>query len=154
MTQLFNKQTEKEKRRILRKNTTAAEKIVWTYLRRKQILNERFLRQFSIEFYVLDFYCPRLRLAIEIDGDSHFINQDAIDYDKERQDFVENLGIEFLRFKNEEVFADNDTVMNFITQKVKELQKRNPPFRKGREFRFLPFTKGEVRWGSKLRFFY
>jgi very-short-patch-repair endonuclease len=127
MTQLFNKLTEKEKRRILRKNITASEKIVWTYLRRKQILNERFLRQFSIDYYVLDFYCQRLRLAIEIDGDSHFINQDAIDYDKERQAYIENLGIEFLRFKNEEVFADNDSVINSITQKIKELQKRNPP---------------------------
>ena len=127
MTQLFNKQTEKEKRRKLRKNTTNAEKIVWTYLRRKQILSERFLRQFSVEYYVLDFYCPRLRLAIEIDGDSHFINQDVIDYDKERQDFIENLGIEVLRFRNEEVFADNDGVINSITQKVKELQKQNPP---------------------------
>ena len=127
MTQLFNKLTEKEKRRILRKNTTASEKIVWTYLRRKQILSERFLRQFSVEYYVLDFYCPRLRLAIEIDGDSHFINQDVIDYDKERQDFIENLGIEFLRFRNEEVFADNDGVINRITQKVKGLQKGNPP---------------------------
>ena len=127
MTQLYNKLTEKEKRRILRKNTTASEKIVWTYLRKKQILNERFLRQFSIEYYVLDFYCPRLRLAIEIDGESHFINQDAIDYDKERQSYIENLGIEFLRFRNEEVFADNDTVINIITQKVKELQKGNPP---------------------------
>lgn len=127
MTQLFNKLTEKEKRRILRKNTTASEKIVWTYLRRKQILGERFLRQFSIEFYVLDFYCPRLRLAIEIDGDSHFINQDAIDYDKERQAYIENFGIEFLRFRNAEVFADNDAVINIITQKVKEFQKGNPP---------------------------
>ena len=88
MTQLFNKHTEKEKRRILRKDTTASEKIVWTYLRRKQILSERFLRQFSIEYYVLDFYCPRLKLAIEIDGDSHFINQDVIDYDKEQTRFI------------------------------------------------------------------
>ena len=90
-------------------------------------MGERFLRQFSIEFYELDFYCLRLRLAIEIDGDSHFINKDAIDYDKERQTYIENLGIEFLRFRNEEVFADNDTVINIITQKVKELQKGNPP---------------------------
>ncbi len=127
MTQLFNKLTEKEKRRILRKNSTASEKIVWTYLRRKQILGERILRQFSIDFYVLDFYCPRLRLAIEIDGGSHFINQDAIDYDKERQAYIENLGIEFLRFRNEEVNQSNDFVISVITDKVKELQRRNPP---------------------------
>lgn len=127
MTQIFNKLTEKEKRRILRKNITASEKIVWTYLRRKQILNERFLRQFSIDYFVLDFYCPRLRLAIEIDGDSHFIDQDAIDYDNARQQYIEKLGIGFLRFKNEEVSADNDNVINIITQKVIELQKQNPP---------------------------
>ena len=127
MTQIFNKLSEKEKRRRLRKKTSSSEKIVWTYLRRKQILGERFLRQFSVDFYVLDFYCPRLRLAIEIDGDSHFINQDAIDYDKERQDYIENLGITFLRFTNAQVNQSNDDVINEITNKVKELQYRNPP---------------------------
>ncbi len=127
MTQIFNKLTEKEKRRILRKNITASEKIVWTYLRRKQILNERFLRQFSIDYFVLDFYCPRLRLAIEIDGDSHFIDQDSIGSDNARQKYIEKLGIEFLRFKNEEMFADNDMVINITTQKVIEFQKQNPP---------------------------
>ncbi len=127
MTQIFNKLSEKEKRRRLRKKTSGSEKIVWTYLRRKQILGERFLRQFSIDFYVLDFYCPRLRLAIEIDGDSHFINQAAINYDKERQTYIENLGIEFLRFRNEEVNQSNDFVISVITEKVKELQKGNPP---------------------------
>ena len=126
LTQLFNKKSEKEKRRILRKNTTAAEKIIWTYIRRKQILNERFLRQFSIEFYVLDFYCPRLKLAVEIDGDSHFVDEDAVNYDKERQEYIESLAIQFLRFRNAEVFSDNDSVVNAITQKVKELQQLNP----------------------------
>jgi very-short-patch-repair endonuclease len=127
MTQIFNKLSEKEKRRRLRKKTSSSEKIVWTYLRRKQILGERLLRQFSVDYYVLDFYCPRLRLAIEIDGDSHFINQDAIDYDKERQDYIENLGITFLRFTNAQVNQSNDDVINEITNKVKELQNRNPP---------------------------
>ena len=127
MTQIFNKLSEKEKRRRLRKKTSSSEKIVWTYLRRKQIMGERFLRQFSVDYYVLDFYCPRLRLAIEIDGDSHFINQDAIDYDKERQDYIENLDITFLRFTNAQVNQSNDDVINEITNKVKELQNRNPP---------------------------
>ncbi|MEO8233142.1 MAG: endonuclease domain-containing protein [Ignavibacteriota bacterium] len=136
MTQLFNKTSEKEKRRILRKNSTVAEKIVWTYIRKKQILNERFLRQFSVDYYALDFYCPRLHLAIEIDGDSHFVNQDAIDYDKERQNYIEKLGITFLRFTNKVVNQSNDEVIEIITQKVKKLQKGtlpNPPFLKGRE---------------------
>ena len=127
ITHIFNKTAEKEKRRRLRKKTSLSEKIVWTYLRRRQILGERFLRQFSVNFYVLDFYCPHLRLAIEIDGDSHFINQDAIDYDKERQEYIENLGIKFLRFRNEVVNQTNDFVISVITDEVKELQKRNPP---------------------------
>jgi len=127
ITHIFNKTAEKEKRRRLRKKTSLSEKIVWTYLRRRQILGERFLRQFSVNFYVLDFYCPHLRLAIEIDGDSHFINQDAIDYDKERQEYIENLGIKFLRFRNEVVNQTNDFVISVIIDEVKELQKRNPP---------------------------
>ena len=127
ITHIFNKAAEKEKRRRLRKKTSLSEKIVWTYLRRRQILGERFLRQFSVNFYVLDFYCPHLRLAIEIDGDSHFINQDAIDYDKERQEYIENLGIKFLRFRNEVVNQTNDFVISVIIDEVKELQKRNPP---------------------------
>ena len=90
---------------------------------------------------MLDFYCPRLRLAIEIDGDSHFINQDAIDYDIEKQTYIENLGIEFLRFRNEEVFADNDEVINSITQKVKELQKPSPSLSRI-EFGTGSFAKG------------
>ncbi len=73
------------------------------------------------------FIVHRLHLAIEIDGDSHFINEVAIDYDKERQSFIENLGIEFLRFRNEDVFANNDAVIDIIRQKVKKLQKTNPP---------------------------
>jgi very-short-patch-repair endonuclease len=127
LTKIFNKASEKEKRRRLRKKTSVSEKIVWTYLRSRQVLGERFLRQFSINFYVLDFYCPRLRLAIEIDGDSHFITRDVIDYDRERQEYIENLGIKFLRFRNEEVNQTNDFVISVITDEVKELQKRNPP---------------------------
>lgn len=96
-------------------------------MRRRQILGERFLRQFSVNFYMLHFYCPHLRLAIEIDGDSYFISQNAINYDKERQEYIENLGIKFLRFRNEVVNQTNDFVISVITDEVKELQKRNPP---------------------------
>ncbi|HMN49816.1 MAG TPA: DUF559 domain-containing protein [Ignavibacteriaceae bacterium] len=96
------------------------------YLRRRQILNERFLRQFSINQFVLDFYCPRLRIAIEIDGDIHFADGDIIQYDIERQKFIETLGIQFLRFRNDDVFSDLDGVMKSIEIKVKELQSMNP----------------------------
>lgn len=78
MTRLFNKKSEKEKRRYLRNNQTFSEKLVWLNLRKKQVYGEKFLRQFSINKFVVDFYCPRLRLVIEIDGDSHFESKEAI----------------------------------------------------------------------------
>ena len=71
MTQLFNKKSEKVKRRLLRSNATLAEKNLWQVLRFKQIHGVRFLRQFSVNFYVLDFYAPQLLLAIEVYGSSH-----------------------------------------------------------------------------------
>ncbi len=108
MTQLFNKKSELEKRRLLRKSSTKAEMRVWIYLKKRQICNERFLRQFSINQFVLDFYCPRLRLAIEIDGMIHFVDEDTKQYDKDRQEYIETLGIQFLRFTNDEVFDNLD----------------------------------------------
>jgi len=126
MTELFNKKSEKEKRRYLRRNITLAEKIIWLNIRRKQIEEERFLRQFSIKHYVLDFYCPKLRLALEIDGETH-LTEEELEYDKQRQDYLESLGIIFLRFKNEEVFNNADVVIEKIKLKVRELQEINPP---------------------------
>jgi len=127
MTQLFNRKTELEKRRLLRRNTTEAEKRVWMYLRKRQICNERFLRQFSIKQFILDFYCPRLRLAVEIDGRYHFADEDVIQYDLDRQEYIESLGIEFLRFTNDQVFEDLEGVIKMTEVKVKEVQLSIPP---------------------------
>jgi len=63
------------------------------YLRKRQVCNERFLRQFSINYFVVDFYCPRLKFAIEIDGGIHFKDDEIIQYDKDRQKIIESLGI-------------------------------------------------------------
>ncbi len=59
---------------------TYCEKIVWTHLRKRQ-LGHRFLRQYSVDQFVIDFYCPELKLAVEIDGDVHEIPEQK-DYDK------------------------------------------------------------------------
>ncbi|OGU71690.1 MAG: hypothetical protein A2V93_11190 [Ignavibacteria bacterium RBG_16_34_14] len=123
MTKLYNKKSEKEKRRFLRNHQTVAENLVWIYLRKKQISSERFLRQYGIKYYVLDFYCPSLKLAVEIDGDSHFESNESIDYDKERENFLKSLGISIIRFTNQEVIENLEKVINKITGKVKELQK-------------------------------
>ena len=110
MTLHYNKISEKEKRRALRNNMPLAEKIVWNSLRKKQINGVRFLRQYSVDFYVLDFYSPQIKLAVEIDGPTH-ITKEEIEYDKERQKYIEAFGIEFLRFTNEQVFRNIDKVI-------------------------------------------
>jgi len=70
MPKHFNKKEMQERRRQLRRNMTYSEKLVWIYLRKKQ-MHIRFLRQYSIDNYVVDFYSPKLKLAVEIDGDVH-----------------------------------------------------------------------------------
>ena len=78
---------------------------------------KRFLRQYSVVEYILDFYCPRFKLAIEVDGNSHY-TQDAQKHDKERQDYIETLGIHFLRFTNTDICENIDGVCQIIWEKV------------------------------------
>jgi very-short-patch-repair endonuclease len=122
MTKHFNKLVEKHKRRYLRNKATPAEKLVWIYLRKRQVKGFRFLRQYSVDQYVIDFYCPELKLAIELDGDSHFESEEAIEYDKIRQQYIEQFGICFLRFKNIEVYQNLDKVFGKIESKVEKLK--------------------------------
>jgi len=70
MTKHFNKKSEKEKRRLRRKNMPHCEKLLWMYLRKKQFVY-RFLRQYFVDQYAIDFYSPKLKLAIESDGNVH-----------------------------------------------------------------------------------
>lgn len=107
----------KEKRRYLRNNMTRAEVILWQALRRKNIFGYRFLRQYSVDHYILDFYCSKLKLAIEVDGDSH-LKDGAKEYDETRQKHIETIGIQFLRFTNHEVFQNPDGVCQSIINKI------------------------------------
>jgi very-short-patch-repair endonuclease len=84
MTIAYNKKSQTARRRALRHSMSKAEVILWDKLSRKQMHGYKFRRQYGVDQYILDFYCPRLKLAIEIDGDSHFVTG-AEDYDKERQ---------------------------------------------------------------------
>jgi len=70
---IFNKLQVKEKRRRLRNEMTRAECELWKYLRRRNLRGYKFRRQFSIDIYIIDFYCPQLKLAVEVDGDTHLL---------------------------------------------------------------------------------
>jgi len=86
--------------RQLRKNMTGSERKLWfCYLKDCGI---KFYRQKQIENYIIDFYCAKARLVIEIDGDTHF-NEDAVRYDNERTKLLENYGLSIIRFTNNDI---------------------------------------------------
>jgi very-short-patch-repair endonuclease len=120
MTKIYNKISEKEKRRLLRNNTTRAEEYLWESIRNKKIEGYRFLRQYSVGYYVLDFYCPSLKLAIEVDGATH-LTKDEKEYDKNRQSEIENLNIKFLRFTNKQIINNLSKVVEEIKDRVKRI---------------------------------
>jgi len=93
---------------------------------------ERFLRQYSVDQYILDFYCPNLKLAIEVDGDSHYISGAQIQ-DKARQEYIEAFGIRFLRFVNADVCESLDSVCQEIYEEI-ELIKGKKSVRNVRKY--------------------
>ena len=104
---------------------TKAEVMLWVELKNKN-LGVRFLRQYSVDRYVLDFYNPQLKLAIEVDGATHITNE-QIEYDRHRQSEIETAGIVFLRFTNPEIYDDLYNVLEKIKTKIEELKKiKNP----------------------------
>ena len=115
MTEVFNRITELHKRRLLRGNMPQAEILLWSKLRGRGLKGYKFRRQYSVENYVLDFYCPRQKLAVEINGDSHFVDG-AEAYDRERQKIIESYGIKVLRFTNSEVSGNIDGVVMGIME--------------------------------------
>ena len=119
MTRLFNLTSEKEKRRALRKNMPPAEIILWSKLRGNNLNGCKFRRQYSIGPYVVDFYCPQLKLAIEIDGGSHCV-EGSTERDQKRQAVIESGGITFLRFTNRDIYERIEGVIAKILEKVPE----------------------------------
>ena len=106
-----------ERSRNLRKNQTDAEKKLWTILRNRQINGVKFRRQFPVGRYILDFYCPDYRLAIEADGGQHYENK-VKDQDDLRTRELNNLGIEMIRFTDREILTNSDGVVEAIQNAI------------------------------------
>ena len=126
MPLLFNWRGNKKRRQKLRRGRPRAEIILWEYLRKRRFYNYKFRRQHGIGRYIVDFYCPRLKLAIELDGDSHF-RYKQIEYNAIRQEWIENHGIKVIRFYNNEIFEDIERVLLKLKDKC-NIQKPNHPF--------------------------
>ncbi len=116
MVYLCNDQRLKDRRQSLRSNMPVAEQKIWYYLRARNLNNYKFRRQFSIGNYIVDFFCPELKLSIEIDGDSHFSDIEVVNYDKQRTIFLNKQGIKVVRFTNDEVENNIEAVIEKILE--------------------------------------
>ena len=91
----------KQRRRELRRNQTEAEKTFWARVRNRQFYRMRFFRQYSVGPYIVDFYCPKLKLAIELDGGQHARN-DNLESDAARSAYLKAQGIDVMRLRGGE----------------------------------------------------
>ncbi|KAA3602043.1 MAG: endonuclease domain-containing protein [Calditrichaeota bacterium] len=117
---LNNKKYLKEARRELRNNSTQAEKRLWIYLKNSQLEGRKFRRQHSFGSFILDFYCPSEKLAIELDGKIHF-NEENFTYDQQRTKILNSYGIKVLRFENKMIFENLQGVLEKIKMNFKVL---------------------------------
>jgi len=106
----FNIPAQKCFRQNLRCNMSKPEALVWNRLRNGQVNGLKFRRQYGVGKYILDFYCTKIRFAIEIDGNSHYLG-DKIDQDSERAKYLSSRNIRVLRFTNLEVMENLDGVI-------------------------------------------
>jgi ATP-dependent DNA helicase RecQ len=108
----------------LRFNATYPEQRLWSILCRRQLGGLKFRRQHPIEPYIIDFYCPSAKLAVELDGESH---DGRHEYDAKREDFLRRLEIKIVRVLNDEVLNNLDGVAHFILQEAGQLSTEPSP---------------------------
>ena len=117
---VYNRPEQKAIRQYLRNNMTPAEVALWKLLRERQVCGLKFRRQFGAGPYVLDFYCPELRLAIELDGAVHD-SAEAVVYDRDRTEYLmREFRIRVMRFRNEQVFEEPEWVLEEIKKVLDE----------------------------------
>ncbi len=118
-----NSSEQKEVRKELRRHLTPAEATLWKALKSSGAEGYKFRRQQGIGPFVLDFYCPQVRLCVELDGSSH---DGKYEYDEQRTAYLSRQDIKVIRFRNDQVWADVDAVVSEI---VRVANSRNsPPF--------------------------
>ncbi len=119
----------------LRKNSTLAEVLLWQNIKNR-VLGVQFHRQVPLLEYIVDFYCHELQLAIEINGDSHKYKYEA---DSKRQGLLEERGVRFIRFSDEDIKKNMFSVGLSIEETVREMGK----IRVSKNTPLTPPSKGE-----------
>jgi very-short-patch-repair endonuclease len=121
----------KQPSRQLRVNMTDAERYLWTKIRMKQLKGYQFYRQKPIGDYIVDFFCPRAKLVIEVDGSRHY-SDETTEYDRIRGEYLTSLGLRVLRFTNNEVMKNIKGVIESIIEEIPPGEiPLSPPFSKG-----------------------
>jgi len=113
----------KQRSRELRNNSTLAEVLLWNHLKRRKMLGYQFMRQKSIHHFIVDFFCAKLKLVIEIDGESHWLR---FGEDRRRQEYLEQLGVHVLRFNDLDVKKDIGNMLSSIEGWIRK-NERQPP---------------------------
>lgn len=119
-----NLKSEKELRQTLRNNLTPAEATLWKALKGSQINGLKFRRQHSLGPYVMDFYCPSIRLCVELDGEVHN-TYGACLHDSERTRFLNENGITVKRFENDVVYKNINAIIQTIIDYDEEWKRNN-----------------------------
>ena len=107
----------KQYSRQLRNNMTDAERHLWAKIRMKQLKGCQFYRQKPIGDYIVDFFCPRAKLVIEVDGSQHF-SDEMTEYDRIRNECLSSLGLRVLRFTNTDVLKNITGVIDRIEEEI------------------------------------
>jgi very-short-patch-repair endonuclease len=102
-----------ERARQMRHESAPAESILWSALRDPQLEGFKFRRQFAIDRYLVDFYCPAAKIAVELDGDLH---SERIAYDVRRSNRLTELGLTVIRSENSDVFDNTESVLESILE--------------------------------------
>lgn len=129
MTREFNREDQVDLRRRLREEMTVPERLLWSRLRGRQLAGLKFRRQHGVGPYVMDFYCPAAKLAIEVDGPTHFEGHEAEARDAVRDAYLRRQGVRTVRFTNTEVAGDLARVVERI---LAALDQAGPPPDAGR----------------------
>jgi len=126
---IYNKKL-KNRSRILRKNLTDAERLLWSKIRKKQIKGLQFYRQKPIGNYIVDFYCHAANLVIEVDGGQHY-KESGRKRDAIRDHYLETMGLAVLRFSDVDVLTNMEGVIQRICELLNEKNPPKSPFKKG-----------------------
>jgi very-short-patch-repair endonuclease len=126
---------------------TDAEKFLWSKVRMKQLNGYQFYRQRIISDYIVDFFCPRAKLVIEVDGGQHYSGKTA-EADRIRDDYMRNLGLKVLRFTDTDVLTNVEGVVESTIENMGIREQDNPHEKvlsNSSGDQTSPFTKGRLR---------